>query len=310
MEAHLSDEINESEQQRSKKVAHLDDAHVHLLPPSIKGFHLKHKIWGEFAITRLRDIEWNNMAFKHLVISDTYRNVVQSLCDVHTGTLGAGLVKDVVPGKGEGVIMAFHGRPGTGKTLTAEAVAEHLKTPLYMVSAGELGTAALERNLQNVLRLATAWKAVLLIDEADIFLQRRSSTDLERNAVVGTFLRLLEYYNGVLIITTNRMHDMDEAFASRFSLILPFEDLSAASRRQIWEGVSWRSGEGAELTTVREALSTRARGRGRRVRSGRARRSERERARHQADGAHGAGARRVGGRGPANGASAPGASPD
>lgn len=236
--ANASDEISETEQRRATPKVTLNAAYLHLLPPSIKGFHLKHKIWGQFAISCLQDVEWNDMAFKHLVISDTYRNIVQSLCDVHTGTLGSGLVKDVVPGKGEGVIMAFHGRPGTGKTLTTEAIAEHLKTPLYMVSAGELGTHALERNLQNVLGLATAWKAVLLIDEADIFLQRRSSTDLERNAVVGTFLRLLEYYNGVLIITTNRMHDMDEAFASRFSLILPFEDLSVDSRRQIWEGVS------------------------------------------------------------------------
>ena len=217
---------------------------------------MKHKIWGQFSISRLQDIEWNDMTFQHLVISNTYRNIVQSLCDVHTRTLGYGLIKDMVSGKGEGVAMAFHGRPGTRKTLTAGTIAEPLETPLYMVSAGELGTPALERNLQNVLRLATAWRAVLLIDETDIFLQRRSSTDLERDAVVGTFLRLLEYYNGVLIITTNRMHDMDEAFASRFSLTLPFEDLSVASRRQIWEGVSFWSL--AKLITGREVLRPRA----------------------------------------------------
>jgi SpoVK/Ycf46/Vps4 family AAA+-type ATPase len=55
----------------------------------------------------------------------------------------------------------------------------------------------------------------MLIDEADIFLEKRSTEDIERNAVVGTFLRLLEYYDGVLFLTTNRVHNFDEAFYSR-----------------------------------------------------------------------------------------------
>lgn len=87
--------------------------------------------------------------------------------DVHTGALGDSLVADIVKGKGEGVMMAFYGRPGTGKTLTAEAVSEHLRTPLYMVSAGELGTSAsvLETKLNGVLEVSRAgfgsWWGVL-----------------------------------------------------------------------------------------------------------------------------------------------------
>jgi SpoVK/Ycf46/Vps4 family AAA+-type ATPase len=57
---------------------------------------------------------------------------------------------------------------------------------------------------------------VVLIDEADIFLEKRTTTQIDRNAVVGTFLRVLEYYNGVLFLTTNRVHDFDEAFYSRY----------------------------------------------------------------------------------------------
>jgi len=82
------------------------------------------------------------------------------------------LLNDVISGKGGGVVVVLHGRPGTGKTLTAEAVSELLKRPLYIVSSGQLGTSAtdLEENLQSTLELAEKWDCVLLIDEADVFL--------------------------------------------------------------------------------------------------------------------------------------------
>jgi SpoVK/Ycf46/Vps4 family AAA+-type ATPase len=71
-------------------------------------------------------------------------------------------------------IAVLHGPPGTGKTLTAEAVAEILERPLYMVGSSELSTipSILERNLKSILKLASAWDAVLLIDEADVFLEQ------------------------------------------------------------------------------------------------------------------------------------------
>lgn len=68
-----------------------------------------------------------------------------------------------------GGLISLHGRPGTGKTLTAEAVSEMLKVPLYAIGAGELGVTAsvLEDNLKDILSVAAQWGAVMLIDEAD-----------------------------------------------------------------------------------------------------------------------------------------------
>ena len=76
-----------------------------------------------------------------------------------------------------------------------------------MVSAGELGTnpRELETFLQQILDLANRWQAVLLLDEADVFLEARTSQDLHRNALVSIFLRLLEYFQGILFLTTNRV---------------------------------------------------------------------------------------------------------
>ena len=118
-----------------------------------------------------------------------------------------------------------------GKTLSAESIAEHLKRPLLSVSSGSLGDSAadLERKLAETLELARTWRAVVLIDEADVFLevrlraadatdaQSRRDMDIARNSLVAVFLRALERHCGVLILTTNRIKSFDEAFLSRIS---------------------------------------------------------------------------------------------
>lgn len=129
---------------------------------------------------------------------------------------------DIVIGKGKGLIGLLCGNPGCGKTLTAEAVAEVTHRPLYVVSAGELGTRPQEvdKNLAQILELAHTWRTVLLLDEAEVFLHQRSTTDLARNALVSIFLRQLEYYQGILILTTNMIKQCDPAFESAPRIIL------------------------------------------------------------------------------------------
>lgn len=209
---------------------------LHLLPPALHGFSFRAKRWGEFLISRLAPIQWTSESFSHLVIPDAYRRIVKALVTVHSGRLKDQLMIDVVAGKGNGLVMCFHGSPGTGKTLTAEAIAEHLRRPLYVVSAGELGILpqVLENQLRDILALATEWNAVLLIDEADIFLQKRDASHLERNALVGVFLRQLEYFSGVLLLTTNSIKSFDDAFLSRFAVVLHFDKLDTTSRRTLW----------------------------------------------------------------------------
>lgn len=58
----------------------------------------------------------------------------------------------------------------------------------------------------------------MLLDEADVFLERRVNNDIKRNAMVGVFLRLLEYHQGILFLTTNRVSTFDDAFNSRISV--------------------------------------------------------------------------------------------
>ena len=75
---------------------------------------------------------------------------------------------------------------------------------------------------------------MVLLDEADIFLEKRTEHDVARNAMVGVFLRLLEYHQGVLFLTTNRVKSFDSAFHSRISVALRYHDLDKTQRRQVW----------------------------------------------------------------------------
>lgn len=143
---------------------------------------------------------------------------------------------DLIAGKGNGLIVLLHGGPGTGKTFTAERVAEFAKKPLYRVTCGEIGTSAeaVEVYLQSVLNLGKIWDCVVLLDEADVFLEERGKTELQRKALVSVFLRCLEYYDGILILTSNRVGTFDDAFKSRIQLALHYERLTESQRRKIW----------------------------------------------------------------------------
>ncbi|KAK5094892.1 hypothetical protein LTR70_003793 [Exophiala xenobiotica] len=125
---------------------------------------------------------------------------------------------------------------GTGKTLTAEALAEEMRRPLYSVSASELDYSAgsVESSLQEAFDLAARWKALILLDEADVFLEKRSDNELERNKVVSVFLRKLEYFNSMVFLTTNRPDSFDEAFRSRIHVAIKYKDLTVDARRTVW----------------------------------------------------------------------------
>lgn len=93
-----------------------------------------------------------------------------------------------------------------------------------------------ERNLEKLFDLATKWQAILLVDEADVFLETRGSTsDASRNTLVSVLLRVLEYYEGIIIMTTNRIKAIDVAVISRIHLAIRYEDLDDSQMRSIFK---------------------------------------------------------------------------
>ncbi|KAI5793304.1 P-loop containing nucleoside triphosphate hydrolase protein, partial [Geopyxis carbonaria] len=216
----------------------MTDEELLLCSPTVLGFSFSDKTWAEFAVSHISEIEFNPEAFDSLVLPEKQKTIVRALVESHSGKEGRKIgIDDVIKGKGKGLVAVLHGRPGVGKTLTAEGISEYLKRPLYMVGAGDLGTDArtLETQLSRILDIAHVWGAVLLLDEADVFLERRSVHELQRNALVSIFLRLLEYFQGILFLTTNRVETFDEAFQSRIHIALRYNDLDKKAKRVIWK---------------------------------------------------------------------------
>ncbi|KAF7519891.1 hypothetical protein G7054_g12948 [Neopestalotiopsis clavispora] len=143
---------------------------------------------------------------------------------------------DLIEGKGKGLIVLLHGPPGVGKTFTAESIADHTHRPLMRICSDELTSTigGAETKLSNLLFFAKKWDALVLLDEADVFMQRRALYDLTRNTMVAILLRVLEYFEGIMFLTTNRVETIDDAFKSRVHLSLSYPKLDVAARLQLW----------------------------------------------------------------------------
>ncbi|KAI1127960.1 P-loop containing nucleoside triphosphate hydrolase protein [Nemania abortiva] len=217
----------------------------------VAGFALKEKKWGWFEVDLIQDVEFDESSFDSLILQGGIKEILYALVKSHKSRDSE--FDDVIKGKGKGLIFLLHGEPGTGKTLTAESIAEDLKMPIIRMNAARLGSsmAEIEGNLTATFELAEKWGAIALLDEADVFLEQRGRLDLERNRLVAAFLRAIEYFGGILFLTTNRVESFDRAFISRIHLTLHYPMLDSDSRNKIWKTFLSRPGCEVEAELLR-----------------------------------------------------------
>jgi AAA+ superfamily predicted ATPase len=179
--------------------------------PVVSVFSLESHEFVNVHITSLKPYEYDSSMVDKIVLPEDHKRLIGTLTKTSADRL-----EDIVRGKAAGVIILCSGVPGTGKTLTAEIYSEVVKRPLYAVQCAQLGTdeEELEKELSEVLDRAARWKAPLLIDEADVYIHERGE-DIQQNAIVGVFLRLLEYFRGIMFMATNRATVVDDAILSR-----------------------------------------------------------------------------------------------
>ena len=194
-------------------------------------FNLEEHVWIDIHVDNLTEYIFKGEELKEkLILPQKDKDIISILIEMSKMK-----IEDIVEGKSGGSFIISTGIPGTGKTLTAEVFSETVKKPLYKVQCSQLGieVSSVEKKLKEILRRASRWGAILLIDEADVYVRARG-TDINQNAIVGTFLRTLEYYSGILFMTSNLETQIDDAIMSRATAHLNYLAPTSEDQEKIW----------------------------------------------------------------------------
>ncbi len=141
-----------------------------------------------------------------------------------------------------GVVAMFSGPPGTGKTLSAEVIAADLGLDLFKINLATMVSKYIgetEKNLERLFAAADTGNVVLLFDEADSIFGKRSEVsdaqDRYANLEVSYLLERIERFDGLVVLTTNLMSNIDAAFTRRIHVMVDFPSPDADERRRLWQ---------------------------------------------------------------------------
>lgn len=139
--------------------------------------------------------------------------------------------------KGAGVSLLFHGLPGSGKTLMAQAIADYLGKELITITAAEVMDKYVGETEKKIAELFDKHSDdVILFDECDSLLNSRESARSRYEvSQVNVLLNKLENHRGVTVFTTNHAKNLDKALDRRIAAKIRFEMPSIELRAQIWK---------------------------------------------------------------------------
>jgi AAA+ superfamily predicted ATPase len=145
---------------------------------------------------------------------------------------------------GRGLSALFSGAPGTGKTMIAGLIAKELGLELFRVDLSRVVSkwvGETEKNLGVAFDEARNARAILLFDEADALFGKRtevrSSNDRYANLETNYLLQRIEAFEGIVLLTTNRDTQIDEAFRRRLRFRIEFPTPDAGEREQLWRSM-------------------------------------------------------------------------
>jgi hypothetical protein len=145
---------------------------------------------------------------------------------------------------GKGITVLFAGPSGAGKSMAAEVIANELGLSLYRIDLSRVVSKYIgetEQNLERIFNAAMRSNAVLLFNEADSLMGKRSAVhdahDRYANIEISYLLQKMEQHEGITILTTNLRGNMDDAFLRRLTFTIHFPFPEEESRREIWKRI-------------------------------------------------------------------------
>lgn len=123
--------------------------------------------------------------------------------------------------------------------------------PLLRISLADLSLDVFEarEKLRQILSYAIAWNAIVLLDNADVIMEERTLTDVNRNSLVSMFMTEIENFDGVMFLVTNRVGTFDMAASHLFQIIEHVPSLDKNARWEIWKSVLAQAAADGELIT-------------------------------------------------------------
>lgn len=181
--------------------------------------------------------------WSELILDDKEKNMIRDACNQIK-------YKNIVYEKwgmnsrvlyGRGLSMLFAGPPGTGKTMAAQVVANELGLEIYKADISKIISKYIgetEKNLNDLFNEAKKSNVILFFDETDALLGKRTeikdSHDKNANVETSYLLQKMEEYDGITIMTTNYLENIDKAFFRRISYVIHFAFPNATLRKKIW----------------------------------------------------------------------------
>ncbi|KAI0977144.1 hypothetical protein F4678DRAFT_455288 [Xylaria arbuscula] len=224
-----------------RKPHHLYKEHLVLCTPTIRGYStLAPGHIFQFFVSSISDLSYDRKMIDRLVLPDNHKALLLSIARTGLDSDGGSALA-----RGQRAVALLSGNPGTGKTVTAVAVAEYRQVPCLRVQLrGFDNYDEMELHLVAMFKAAERNKSVLLLVECDQAFKACTEQDMGRKRLVSALLGLIRTYEGLVFISIRAAEEIDYTFGKVISFHLAYPDLVETALKT-WKGILDRETEHA-----------------------------------------------------------------